>query len=60
MDKLTIFPVDQVSEVSLTSDKGNNLDTLLRGMGEIVDQLKMTHTGHEGNLWGKEVREKNL
>lgn len=55
MDKLSIFPKgDEVSKVSLTTEEGNTLDTVVEGLENVRKQLEATHLGHEEEDWDKE------
>lgn len=55
MDKLSIFATQ--GEVTLTSEEGNTLDSVVEGQEKILTELKITRKGNEAFVYGEEVED---
>lgn len=68
MDKLSIFRGAEISgEVSLASEDNKTFDDAVAGLESIakktekvLEQLRVTHLGHEEQDWGKEYKAEDL
>lgn len=58
MDKLTIFGGNDISgTVSITSEGGNTLDSVIIALENTLRELRLTRLGHEEMLWGESVED---